>query len=128
MTIAARLDGLRRDFPGCKLAAFADLGAGMVLAASAAPRPPQERLDQLCGAAVELLAGDSAARVASICQEPAAGWPLHAIAIDGQDICLYLRSEHEPTDALCCVVDPAEELEAFLPAARRNLDAISAGQ
>lgn len=128
MTIAARLEELRRDHPGCRLAAFADLSAGMILASSADPVPPQERLDRLCTAATELLAGESAARMAEVCNAGKGGWPTHAIAIDGAEINLFLRSEHEPSDALCCIVDTARDLELFLSDARRNLDAISGAQ
>ncbi len=128
MSIAGWLDSLRRDFPVCKLAAFADLSAGMVLASSADAPVPQERLDRLCATAAELLAGDSARRIAAVCAQPLDQWPAHAMAIDGEEIGLFLRSDHEASDALCCLVETAQDMEDFLVSARQKLDAISAGQ
>ena len=128
MDNAAWLDRLRRDFPACRLVAFADLTTGMVLSSSADIPVAQERLDRLCATAVQLLGGESAVRVSRAAGQDDTGWLGHAMAIDGGEIGLFVRSSQEPNDALCCLCDVAEELDALIVAATRSLDALSVPQ
>jgi hypothetical protein len=55
MGIADQLTAMRRDFPACRVATFADLSSGLVLFTSTSRRLPQERLDALCARARALL-------------------------------------------------------------------------
>lgn len=129
MKNTAWLDQLRREHPACRLAAFADLSAGMILSSSADRPVAQEHLDHLCTTAVELLDGDSAARVGRASGAAGQqGWPHYAMAADGGEILLFVRARNDPGDALCCLCDGVVGLDALIAAAAQSLDAISAGQ
>lgn len=128
MENATWLDRLRREFPACRLAAFADLSTGMVLSTSTDMPVAQERLDRLCATAVELLDGESAARVSRATGKQNAGWLSHAMTIDGGEIGVFVRSGKEPRDALCCLCDAAGDLDALIAAAGQCLESVSADQ
>jgi len=40
---------------------------------------------------------------------------------------LFLRSDTEPADALCCICDPGIYLAAFVPKIRETLESITHG-
>ena len=65
MDIKDHLENFRAENAKVTLAAFADVEAGMVLAASGATKPAQETLDKLCAEAQSLL-GDEAFNVKTI--------------------------------------------------------------
>ncbi len=128
MDIIERLDNLRREFPTCSLAAFTDLSTGTILGASSQNPVPQERLDRLCLTAAEMLFGGSARRIAETLDTKDPDPFCFSLAIEHSELTLFLRSETETADALCCVCHPQVNLKEFLNSARKNLDAISAGE
>jgi hypothetical protein len=117
MGIADQINALRRGFPDCRIASFADLASGLVLFTSASSRLPQERSDALCARARDLL--DPAA------QEAAAallGAPVrHAVATFEDGLLVVVRSEDDPDEALICHCTPDIDLRAFIATAAREL-------
>jgi hypothetical protein len=109
MGIAEDLTALRRDFPGCRVATFADLSSGLVLFTSAAARPPQERLDALLARAAALLGGPSGTAAFSVLGAPVD----QAVAPEGDGLVVALRSPAEPAEAVICQVDAGIDLGAF---------------
>lgn len=110
MSIAAILDNLRKDYPGCHYVAYTDLNAGMVLATSANHPMTQEYWDGLSETAVDMLHGDVAHRVGQALAIKAENSIYHAILSDGPDLGVFVRSVSNPGDALCCVCAPSVPL------------------
>ncbi len=121
MELAEKLDDLRLKFPGCRTLAFADISTGMVLCASAADHLRQEHLDSLCSTAAEMLNGSIAKPVCDAFADNENTGIFQAIIIEPTEIGIFLKSRHNPADALCCVCAPTIELGAFLQDARENL-------
>lgn len=131
------LDALAQSDPACRVAAFADLSAGMVLVtnrATAVPGgalPPRERLDALCAEARAALPGADALPGAA----PEGGTGALAIAVgapaaasgaeDAIELRLFLRLAGAPEEALCCLCGPDLDLPAFLDRARDGLTRIA---
>ena len=117
-SVADTLDALRRDLPGCTLVAYGDLDAGLVLASSAADRPPREVLDALCLAADTCLGGkaaQAAARVLGLARLT------EATALQGGRMSLFLRGEGDGGDALFCLFDGPSDPERARHRARETL-------
>ena len=72
------LDALREGLTGCRLAAYADLSARMVLRVSAEGRPPREEIDALCNLAARYLDG---AAITALFE----GEPLYSAVFAGTD-------------------------------------------
>lgn len=124
MDIAARLDSLRRNAPGCALIAFGDISTGLILCTSSDRKPPQERLDRLCRTAQELLNG-AAGTSAEIALGRAPGSGIdEAIAFNGDMVEVFLRSPAVATDALCCVCAAEMDVESLIERARDSLGEI----
>ena len=126
MTIVERLDRLRGEFPACTLVAFGDLTTGTVLCSSSASPVPQERLDSLCATAADLLDGAVARQIGEVLARD--GRALHAIAIDADEIGLFLRASDHPADALACLCTSLQEFDRFVAVARASLDSICDAQ
>lgn len=121
MGIADQLNALRGDVAGCRIAAFADLASGLVLAASADGRVPQERLDALCRRATSVLSGTAPAASSLL-----AGQVDRAMLPDGDGILVILRVPEEPDEALVFQCDRDIDLVAFTTRAARELAALGA--
>ena len=115
-----QLDEMRDGLYGCRLLAFADLAAGLVLCHSAERRPPQEEMDALCDMAATMLDGTAAEGAAEALDGD--GRIDQAIALPEGESFLFLRSPTHPEEALLCVGEPVFDLEAALEAGRALLE------
>lgn len=123
MGIADQLNALRADFPACRVATFVDLASGLVLFTSAASRMPQDRLDSLSARARRLLAGPAAEAGAGLLGASVD----HAVATEGEELVVLVRSPAEPDEAMICHCDGGIDLSAFTARARQELAALGAG-
>ena len=109
-------------FPKARLVAFADLSSRMILASQGRDDVTQEHLDRLCEQA--RISFDDPLFALSM---EAFGEPQGAMVLDGDGIRVFLRSEAEPTDAMCCVCDVGIDLPDFVTRVRDTLSDISGG-
>lgn len=122
MGVVDKLASVTTAFPAARAVAFADLSSSMILASQGRPSLTQEHLDKLC-------------RDARICfDDPlfglsvqAFGEPHSAVVMGAESVCVFLRSETDPADALCCLCDHGIDLAGFLAKLRETLDQISSG-
>ena len=120
MGIADDLSALRRDFPGCRVATFADLSSGLVLYTSAEARLPQERLDTYLRRADALFSGPAG--------ETLLGAPVtQAVVPEGAGFLVALRLPDEPGEAVICQCDADIDLGAFTARAGQVLATLGAG-
>ncbi|MFK7751538.1 MAG: hypothetical protein AB8B51_03215 [Sedimentitalea sp.] len=126
MTLVERLDLLREEFATCSVVAFADLSTSTVLGASAAANVPQEDLDSLCAVGIEMLDGGVARKMLRVLGQDSSQTLDHAIAVEGAQVGVFLRSNAERGDALCCLVATDADFDPFMTAARDCLDTICA--
>jgi hypothetical protein len=123
MGIADQLTALRRDFPACRVATFADLSSGLVLFTSASSRLPQDRLDALSSRARALFAGPAGQTGAALLGGPVQ----QAVMSDAEGLIVLVRSPAEPDEAMICHCDADIDLPAFAARAQRELAALGAG-
>jgi hypothetical protein len=102
------LDQFFMKVPGCETLAFVDLKTLMVLLTNSDSSEGQETLNAMCKEAKTVLQNGN---IGIICTD--------------EQFHLFLRSEHEPTDALCCICNLSVDLNEFLPAAQSCLETIS---
>ena len=125
MSVVDELDKLRATLPGCTLVAFGDLGARIVLCASAAEKRPQEELDALCIAASTSLDGGAAHALAPMLGGDALS---QVVAVSPGEIRVFLRSHLDPCDALFCTFTDQTDIREMVAAGRSTLHKISALQ
>jgi hypothetical protein len=111
-----------KAFPQARVVAFADLSSRMILASQGKDDVTQEFLDRLCQQARTSF--DDPLFSLSV---EAFGEPHTALIMGTDGIRLFLRSETEPADALCCICDHSIDLPGFVAKIRETLDKISAG-
>ncbi|MEL6410773.1 MAG: hypothetical protein AAGK67_12520 [Pseudomonadota bacterium] len=104
------LDELCEKIAGCETLAFIDVSTRMVLLKNAASPESQDFLNAMCREASFLLEGGTTAMVTT-----------------KDRLKLFLRSEIEPTDVLCCICAVDTEIKELIPAAKDCLSAISTG-
>lgn len=121
MELVEKLDDLRSRYPECRTLAFADISTGMILCTSAEGKLRQEKLDSLCGTAVEMLSGSIAKHIGGAFPAQEDSGVYQAIIVEPAEIGIFLKSTINPADALCCVCLPAIKLGAFIEDARNNL-------
>lgn len=114
MTISDELLAFRQRVDGCLVVAFADLSTGMVLASSTSEKVTQEKLDALCVAGIDALAGPKAAEIAKKLGSIAAQAPLAAVTATHAEIECFVRSSHPADEALCFRVTKGVNLDALL--------------
>lgn len=120
------LDALRRVLPGCSVVALGDLAAELVLCASHAGQVPQERLDRLCATASALLDG-ATGRDAATVLGAAKGVGLDvATVLTGLETQIFVRSQVDRADVLCCVCARNVDITEAADLARSTLAEISA--
>ncbi|MEX0338380.1 MAG: hypothetical protein AB3N11_04995 [Arenibacterium sp.] len=124
MGVEQELNKLRAVSNGCSLAAFADLRTKLVLRVSAESDWPQERLDALCSQAAQSFrqADSEVLRKAGLAR--ADGPTREAVILSAQEIRVFVRSEDDPSDMICCVCRSAEDVPALAQAAHQALRAI----
>jgi hypothetical protein len=116
------LGAVVKAFPQARLVAFADLSSRMILASSGTLKRTQEYLDHLCNQARASF--DDPLFSLSV---EAFGEPHGAIVIGADGLRVFLRSEAEPADAICCVCDHGIDLAAFVVRIRDTLEGITHG-
>jgi hypothetical protein len=119
--ISESLGGVIKSYPQARVVAFADLSASMILASQGKEAMTQEHLDQLCQQARASF--DDPLFSLSV---EAFGEPNAAVVIGRESVRVFLRSESEPADAMCCICDHSIDLAGFVTKIRETLDKISA--
>lgn len=122
MGVSESLGAVVKAFPQARLVAFADLSSRMILSSSGALRMTQEHLDGLCNQARASF--DDPLFALSV---EAFGEPHGAIVMGADTVRVFLRSEEEPADALCCICDHSIDLGAFVTKIRETLESITQG-
>ncbi|AZL59212.1 hypothetical protein EI545_10385 [Tabrizicola piscis] len=122
MGINESLGAVIKAYPQTRVVAFADLSASMILASMGKDDITQEHLDQLCQQARSSF--DDPLFSLSV---EAFGEPHAAVVMGPESLRVYLRSESEPADAMCCICDHGIDLAGFVTKIRETLDKISAG-
>ena len=125
MNIMDRLTNLRTSTPGCVLVALADLSSGIVLCASSAIKQPQERLDSISSNAVNLLASETTRTASFILGSTEQSQIDEIVALNSSNAQMFIRSQKEMSDALCCICSIDVDTETFMSRARTVLDDIA---
>ncbi len=122
MGINESLGAVIKAYPQTRVVAFADLSASMILASQGKDDVTQEHLEALCRQARASFDDPLFSLSVEAFGEP------HAAVVMGHDsVRVFLRSDSEPADALCCICDHAIDLAGFVAKIRKTLDQISAG-
>lgn len=122
MGVTESLGAVVKAFPQARLVAFADLSSRMILSSAGTLRTTQEHLDLLCNQARSCF--DDPLFSLSV---EAFGEPHGAVVMGSDSVRLFLRSESEPADALCCICDHSIDLAAFVAKIRETLEGITHG-
>ncbi|MEO0991260.1 MAG: hypothetical protein AAFX00_09960 [Pseudomonadota bacterium] len=126
LSVAEHLDELRALFPECFLAAFADIGSGMVLSFSAAERPPQEVVDALA-AEVQRDMGPGLQEVLGWASgsDDAAVLSVHSVS---DHLRIVVRTSGGSTEVICALCKPGLDLQSFVAATRERLEAMEGSE
>lgn len=122
MGVTESLGAVVKAFPQARLVAFADLSSRMILSSSGTLSTTQEYLDKLCDQARASF--DDPLFALSV---EAFGEPNGAVVMGPENVRVFLRSEVEPADALCCICDHSIDLPAFVTKIRATLESITQG-
>lgn len=122
MGVSEGLGAVVKAFPQARLVAFADLSSRMILTSAGPMSTTQEHLDRLCNQARTCF--DDPLFALSV---EAFGEPHAAVVMGSSSLRLFMRSEAEPADALCCICDPGIDLPAFVSKIRETLESITHG-
>lgn len=125
MDVAAELDRLRQDVPGCDIVVLADLSTDMVLASSADLPPSQESLDKLTAIASATLIGP-VGEGAAILLEGDPEFPEVAVVSDGDRLSAFVTAGGDRHEALLFSVRDVTGLERISDCAQRTLGSILA--
>ena len=120
MGITEDLGAVVKAFPQARLVAFADLSSRMILTSAGPLSTTQEHLDRLCNQA-RVCFDDP---LFSLTVE-AFGEPHTAILLGDDEVKVFMRSEAEPADALCCICRNGIDLGGFVEKLRETLASIS---
>ncbi|MDQ2090890.1 hypothetical protein [Marimonas arenosa] len=108
MTIAQGLDDLRANHPGCRLAAFGDLGTRLILRTSTDETHPQEFLDLICVQAAQNFSLSDKVRPADADPETAGR---EVVVMTSRDVRVIVRSTDNPSDFVCCICETGTSVE-----------------
>lgn len=122
MAIADTLNSVIKAYPQASVVAFADLSSRMILANAGAKPVTQELLISLCEQA--RVGFDDPLFSLSV---EAFGEPHGAVVMGADSVRVFMRSESEPADALCCICDPSIDLAGFVAKIRDTLEQITSG-
>ena len=120
MGVIDSLGALVKAYPQARVVAFADLSSNMILASQGQQMVTQEHLERLCKEARSSFDDP----LFSLTLE-AFGEPRAAIFLGESEVKVFLRSETEPADALCCICQHGIDLGGFVEKLRETLDSIS---
>ena len=122
MSVSESLGAVIKAHPTTRLVAFADLSSSMILASQGSQEMTQEHLDRLCRQARAAFDDPLFALSVEAFSEPHC-----AVVMDRQGLRIFVRSEIEPADALCCICEKGTDVAALLSTARETLDQLSNG-
>lgn len=122
MGVIESLGAVVKAYPQARVVAFADLSSRMILASQGRDDVTQELLDVLCQQARTSF--DDPLFSLSV---EAFGEPHGAVVMGSDSLRVFLRSESEPADALCCICDHSIDLAGFVAKLRTTLEGITAG-
>lgn len=122
MGLVENLAASCKDFPQARVVAFADLSSSTVLASQGRANVTQEHLNMLCSQARASF--DDPLFSLSV---EAFGEPNAAVIMDQVSVRVFLRSENDPADAICCICDHGIDLAAFVARVRDILEQLDAG-
>ena len=122
MGVPETLGAVVKAFPQARLVAFADLSSRMILTSSGSLSTTQEFLDRLCDQARASF--DDPLFGLSV---EAFGEPRGSVVMGPEALRVFLRSDTEPADALCCICDHGIDLPAFVTKLRDTLESITHG-
>lgn len=125
MTIGDLLNELRIAVPECRLAAYIDLNAELVLTVSTAEKPPQETLDGLAETAAWIMPMGASPIEQCLFDRPG---PEEAIFLNVDDTLIFARSMAEPADVICCECARSVDVDRALASARMALNLIGSPQ
>lgn len=120
MGVIDSLGALVKAYPQARVVAFADLSSNMILASQGQQMVTQEYLERLCKEARSSFDDP----LFSLTLE-AFGEPRAAILLGDTEVKVFMRSETEPADALCCICQHGIDLGGFVEKLRETLDSIS---
>ena len=120
MGVIDGLAALVKVYPQARLVAFADLSANMILASQGPQLVTQEHLELLC-----MQARSSFDDPLFSLTVEAFGEPHTAILLGDDEVKVFMRSEAEPADALCCICRNGIDLGGFVEKLRETLASIS---
>jgi len=120
--VTENLGAVVKAFPQARLVAFADLSSRMILSSAGTLSTTQEHLDRLCDQARASF--DDPLFALSV---EAFGEPHSAVVMGPDALRVFMRSDTEPADALCCICDPGIDLGAFVAKIRDTLESITQG-
>lgn len=120
MGVIDSLGALVKAYPQARIVAFADLSSSMILASQGPQLVTQEHLERLCKQARSSFDDP----LFSLTLE-AFGEPQAAILLGEDEVKVFLRSETEPADALCCVCQHGIDLPGFVAKLRETLESIA---
>ncbi|PTW51475.1 hypothetical protein [Rhodovulum kholense] len=119
MPLTITIQALRRAIPDCRVIAFVDLSARLVLRAEAEHPQPQEFYDALCLRGALLLGGQAAAASTEVFGTDQA--PPEAVLLHGGGFELFVRAPRDPDEALCAVIGGEADIAAALAAMRATM-------
>lgn len=122
MGVNESLGAVIKAYPQTRVVAFADLSAVMILASQGKEDVTQEHLDQLCQQARTSF--DDPLFSLSV---EAFGEAHSAVVMGADGLQVFLRSESDPADALCCICDHGIDLAGFVTKIRETLESITSG-
>lgn len=120
MNILDQLTTLRSSTQGSIVVALSDLSSGVVLCSSAVVKQPQERLDALAKTAARLFKNSELAQ-----SELAPAKAQEIIAMNSENVQIFIRSAQEMTEVMCCVCSLETDVADFLTRSRAVLCEIS---
>lgn len=124
MRASDQIRALRQSIPGCRVLAYVDLSARLVLCAETETEVPQEALDALCLRGARLLGGPVAAAAQAVLGGTAPG---EAILIDDDGVEIHVSAASAAEEALCAMLAPGTDPGPVLDALRHRIDAIAPG-
>ena len=121
MGVVEQVQLVAKAFPLARVVAFADLSSRMILCSAGSEDLTQEHLDRLCRDAMASFDDP----LASLAVE-AFGDAQGALMIDAEAVRVFLRSEVEQSDVMCCICDHGIDLGGFVATLRSTLEQIGA--
>lgn len=119
--VVEQVHAVAKAYPLARVVAFADLSSRMILCSAGSEDLNQEHLNRLCADAMASFDDPLAALAVE-----AFGEAQGSLVIDADGVRVFLRSEVEPTDVMCCICDHAIDLTGFVATLRATLEQIGA--